>query len=150
VRADNMDPTEERLARVGVGVLVRREGRLLLGCRRGTYGDGLWSPPGGKLRCGETPVECAQRELEEETGIRAVNLHMLPIWTHDGGDPSCHDYVTTWAVGDVLFDTPAAVMEPDKCSKWIWASRDGSEILPIFRCFATLLRSGVDPWTVKA
>jgi 8-oxo-dGTP pyrophosphatase MutT (NUDIX family) len=32
-------------------------------------GDWAWSPPGGALRLGETHLECAARELLEETGL---------------------------------------------------------------------------------
>jgi 8-oxo-dGTP diphosphatase len=31
--------------------------------------QGLWSPPGGKMDIGESPEECAVREMYEETGL---------------------------------------------------------------------------------
>jgi 8-oxo-dGTP pyrophosphatase MutT (NUDIX family) len=30
---------------------------------------GVWLPPGGELQAGETPLEAAVRELQEETGL---------------------------------------------------------------------------------
>src|SRR5579864_1389729 len=51
---------------VGVGVLVWRDGSVLLGLRRGAHGAGTWSPPGGHLEFGEEPVDCLQREALEE------------------------------------------------------------------------------------
>jgi 8-oxo-dGTP pyrophosphatase MutT (NUDIX family) len=35
----------------------------------------LWLPPGGKMDPGETPNQCAVRELREETGL-IVNLNV--------------------------------------------------------------------------
>ena len=50
------------------------DGRILLLERRREPNRGCWSPPGGKLEMtrGESPVECARRELEEETGHGAA------------------------------------------------------------------------------
>lgn len=50
---------------------------------------GFWQSVTGSLRWGETPAECAVRELEEETGLSAVGLRdagvarefpILPAW----------------------------------------------------------------------
>lgn len=45
--------------------------RLLLLQRKKTPNQGLWSPPGGKLEMsvGESPVECAIREAQEELDL---------------------------------------------------------------------------------
>lgn len=60
--------------RVSVLVFVQdAQGRFLLLQRRKAPNQGLWSPVGGKLdmHTGESPLECAQRELLEETGLAA-------------------------------------------------------------------------------
>lgn len=52
-------------------VYALRDGRLALIRRAKAPNLGLWSPPGGKLDPGETPLACALRELAEETGLGA-------------------------------------------------------------------------------
>lgn len=50
--------------------LIRNDGKLLLQRKaKGEYA-GRWDAPGGKMKAGETPLQCAVREAEEETGIR--------------------------------------------------------------------------------
>lgn len=53
--------------------------------------------PAGKLDKGEDPIVCAERELEEETGYRAENLHkVMSIHSTPGfSDEVLHMYVAT-------------------------------------------------------
>jgi mutator protein MutT len=52
--------------------LVWRDGRLLVTRRPpGVHLSGLSEFPGGKLRSGESPERCAEREVAEETGVVA-------------------------------------------------------------------------------
>src|SRR5258707_8500479 len=50
---------------VGVGVVVVRDGKVLLGLRRGSHGSGAWALPGGHLEWGESVESCARREVTE-------------------------------------------------------------------------------------
>jgi len=54
----------------GVGVILLKQYRYAA--------DGyIWEVPAGKLDAGETPEACARRELEEEAGLKARDLHFL-------------------------------------------------------------------------
>lgn len=46
---------------------------------RYAYGESIYEIPAGKLNVGEDPMIAAQRELEEETGIKAGRLELLYI-----------------------------------------------------------------------
>ncbi len=55
----------------GVGVLVVRDGKILVGLRRT---EGTFCGPGGHIEEGETPEEAAVREALEEFGITPAEL----------------------------------------------------------------------------
>ncbi len=75
-----VDPTPLELPlRKGVGVmLINRRGLVWTGRRRPKWvGDRsayVWQMPQGGLDPGEDPLDAAYRELEEETGVRSVEL----------------------------------------------------------------------------
>ena len=55
------------------------DGRLCLVRRRKPPNAGLWSPPGGKLEPGETPLDGALRELAEETGLTGRTARLAAV-----------------------------------------------------------------------
>jgi len=61
-----MDSTRRAFS---VAIFCRHEGAVLLVRHRRL---GKWLPVGGELEAGETPLEAARRELEEETGLAGV------------------------------------------------------------------------------
>lgn len=72
-----------------VVVFTIRAGRLhLLLVERGNPPfHGHWALPGGFLDIGEDLDACAQRELEEETGVGGVYLEQLYTFGRPGRDP---------------------------------------------------------------
>jgi 8-oxo-dGTP diphosphatase len=52
---------------------VVREGRILLIRKKRGLGAGKVNGPGGKLEPGETPLDCAVREVEEEVGLTPLD-----------------------------------------------------------------------------
>ena len=83
--------------------IVRGRKLLLKMATRG-FSVGKWNAPGGKLEPGETPEECAKREVLEETGLRVseVFYHGALTFVMDGGKNrymKAHVFSTTKARG---------------------------------------------------
>lgn len=73
-----------KIVEVAAGVIVRGDGRFLLGQRApDTFYPGYWEFPGGKVEAGESPAQALVRELDEELGIRVSRLHPWITREHD-------------------------------------------------------------------
>ena len=72
-----------------VAIFVREgdETRLLLIRRGGHPYLGCWALPGGFAEQGETIETTAARELEEETGLKGFQLHLVGVYSKPGRDP---------------------------------------------------------------
>lgn len=64
---------------VGVGIIIIRDGNILLAQRLGSHGEHTWASAGGHLEYGETLEECAKREAVEEFGLSVTNLRFLCV-----------------------------------------------------------------------
>ncbi|CAN5673046.1 NUDIX hydrolase [soil metagenome] len=70
---------------------------LLLRQYRYAGGGYLYEIPAGRLDGGETPVECARRELREETGCTAESVQEMcaPLMTPGFADERIHIFLAT-------------------------------------------------------
>ena len=71
---------QSRPDRIGAIIVLRRDGAALLQHRDDKPGlrhAGYWVPPGGHAEDGESMLDCARRELREETGYDAPQLTFL-------------------------------------------------------------------------
>jgi 8-oxo-dGTP diphosphatase len=123
---------------VGIAVVVRRDGRFLMGLRRGAHGSGTWSLPGGHVEHGESFQEAAAREVLEETSVAIGGIRIGAI-TNDLFAESGKHYVTIWAVADPVGGTPE-VREPDKFTDLTWVSPDALPS-PLFAPWRQLARA---------
>lgn len=112
-----------RQVRVGVGVFIIRDGKILLGCRKGSHGAGTWALPGGHVDFGEDPETTCVRETMEETGLAIGNIRVYKAfpYVHTHFRKEGKQYVTLYFTADCPEGEPR-VTEPDKCSCWAWFS----------------------------
>jgi 8-oxo-dGTP diphosphatase len=90
---------------VGVGVIIIRDGRLLMERRAHVLGEGCWSTPGGHLDFGETPEQCAIRETEEEVGMKIAAARFVAL-TNDYFENEGKHYITIWMQAEGVEGTP--------------------------------------------
>ncbi len=137
------EPAETTVTpRVGVGVIVQRNGRVLLGLRKGAHGAGSWALPGGHLEFGESVAACACREVLEETGLVISAPQPGPFVSDVFADIGRH-YVTLFMLADSHSGEPA-LMEPDKCERWAWF--DWAALpQPLFQPLRSLQATGFSP-----
>ena len=106
------------MIRPGVGVMVWRQGRLLLGKRLSP--QPCWQFPGGHIEAGETVLQCAEREVYEETGLRIHRCEPAG-YANLGFEQAGKTYFTLFVSAESEAGEPG-LTEPDKCSEWQWFS----------------------------
>jgi 8-oxo-dGTP diphosphatase len=106
--------------KVGIGIIVLKESRVLLRCRKGAHGTGEYAGPGGHLEYMESFTECAVRETREEAGIEIMHVRFLCL---SNLKMYGHHYVDIGLVADWGSGEPQ-VLEPDKCEAWGWYDLD--------------------------
>jgi 8-oxo-dGTP diphosphatase len=138
-----MNPTQSiAIPRVGVGVIIVRNGFVLLGERLGSHGAGTWALPGGHLEFGESVEDCVRRETQEETGLLLQTIRPAP-YTNDIMPAEGKHYVTVFVQATANSAEPQ-IMEPTKCRGWRWFRwSDMPETL--FQPLKTLLLQGFVP-----
>jgi 8-oxo-dGTP diphosphatase len=106
---------------VGICVLVIKDGKLLLGKRKGSHGVGEYASPGGHLEHMESFAACAAREVMEETGLEIGPLRFLRVLNTTQYAPKHYidlAFAAEWQRGE------PAVREPDKIEGWAWYDLD--------------------------
>ncbi len=98
-------PTPQSYPRAAVSVAVFRGNEVVLVERgKGAY-VGCWSLPGGAILLGETALEAARRELQEETGLLASKLTLSDVAdaiVRDGaGVVEAHYTIAVYTAGEV-------------------------------------------------
>jgi 8-oxo-dGTP diphosphatase len=136
--------SEAKHPRVGVGVCICRDGKVLLGKRAGSHGEGTWSFPGGHLEFGESIEDCAHRETLEETGLEIERIRVGP-YTNDFFPAEEKHYITLFVIAHSSQGQPQRV-EPHKCLEWKWFDWR-SLPTPLFVPIQNLKKTGFNPFT---
>ncbi|HUD06214.1 MAG TPA: NUDIX hydrolase [Candidatus Saccharimonadales bacterium] len=129
---------DTKIARIGIGVFIFKDGKFLMGRRKGSHGDGHWSIPGGHLEFGETFEDTASREVLEETGLEIRNVRFGAVTNDYFKDEGKH-YVTIWVLSDWA-SGKEQLTEPDKFIEMQWRDFDNLPT-PLFLPWQQLLSS---------
>jgi len=107
--------------KVGVGIMILKDDKVLLGKRRGSHGEGEFAFPGGHLEYMEGFADCACREVQEECGIEIENIRFQFLANVTKYAPK--HYVHIGLVADWKSGEPQ-VLEPKKSESWLWYDLD--------------------------
>jgi 8-oxo-dGTP diphosphatase len=130
--------------KVGVGVCIIKDNKILFGQRKNSHGTGAWSFPGGHLELNESFEECARREVMEEAGISIKNLKFVTT-TNDIFHQENKHYITVYMLAE--YDSGRLEnKEPEKLEKWeLFEWHDLPQ--PLFLPIQNLLKQGFNPFS---
>ncbi|MFA5129444.1 MAG: NUDIX domain-containing protein [Patescibacteria group bacterium] len=104
--------------KVGVTILIIKDGKFLLGQRmNGMVAEHQFQTPGGHLENGESVIQCAIREVKEETDLEIENIRFACVNNVTAFLP--HHYVMICLIADWKSGEPRNC-EADKCVDWDW------------------------------
>ena len=109
--------------KVGVGVIILKNEKILLGHRVSKYKDtggiyepNSWTLPGGKQEYNETILECAKREALEETNL---SIDDLEIFGADDDIAIDRHFITLYVLSK-SYKGDLKAIEVDKIDDWKW------------------------------
>lgn len=115
------------VVRVGIGVMVLKDNKVLLGHRLSKRKDtggiqegDCWSLPGGKQELFETMFDGAKREIKEETNLDIDNLELFGA----SDDIATDRHFVTLQIVARSSSGELKAMEPEKEDKWEWFDLD--------------------------
>jgi len=109
----------ENIPRCGIGVMIVKNNKVLLGRRKGSHGSGEFAFPGGHMEYMESFKDCALRELSEECGkdFKVKNIQFVTLANVMAYNPKHYVLIglsAEWESGE------PKVMEEEKCEGWDW------------------------------
>lgn len=127
-----------------VSAFILRDGKVLLGERKGSHAAGMFSTPGGKVEKPDTILQTFWKELSEECGegLKVRLLGFLCISEDIFVDDN--EYFTNICFLAEYDSGEAIVGEPDKCAGWDWYDLDGlpKPLFPSIRYFVEAHQTG--------
>jgi 8-oxo-dGTP diphosphatase len=112
---------QQNRPKVGIGVMILKEGKFLLGKRKGSHGEGEYAFPGGHLEYMESFESCARRETREEAGIEIKNIRFQFLANVTKYAPKHYVHIgllADWSSGEPEF------LESEKLESWGWYDLD--------------------------
>jgi 8-oxo-dGTP diphosphatase len=108
-------------------LFAEKEGQIyVLLIKRGNEPyKGYWAFPGGFLNMDETVARCAERELEEETGIVLTGMQLVGIYSDVERDPRGRVITAAYTAMTTM---PEAVASDDAAAAQWWPLNDLPEL----------------------
>lgn len=136
--------TDRHMVRIAVYVILEQEGNIFLLRRHNTgYADGQYTLPAGHVDEGESFLQAAVRELDEEVGVTLSQDELSHVHTLYRSRPDAV-YVDVFFRAASWKGTPYN-KEADKCDDASWFPQDSlpKSILPHVELVLTQVRNEV-------
>ncbi len=108
---------DEQRPKVGIGVMIFKDEKVLLCKRKGSHGEGTYAFPGGHLEYLESFENCARRETQEESGIEIQDIKFQFLANVGKYAPKHYVHIgllANWKSGE------PKVLEPERADFWNW------------------------------
>lgn len=113
----NPENENQNRPKIGIGVIVTRGDKILLGERLSSHGAGTFQIPGGHLEFGETFEQAAAREVHEECGLGDITIRSVVSVSNDIAYEK--HYVSIGLAAESLAGEPSD-REPEHSRNWKW------------------------------
>lgn len=131
----------------GVAIVVTHRQRVLFGKRRTKSTGYQWQLPGGWIKPGETPLQAAERELREETGLAMRSPRFVAV-TSNRFDAENHS-MSLFFEAECVEAGALTMAETDKCIGWEWRAWDEPRER-LFLPLHLLVETGYRPFSEEA
>jgi len=128
--------------KVGAGIVVVNNGKILLAKRKGSHGAGMWGSAGGHVEFGEKPIDTVIREAKEELGIKLKDIEYLCTMSYviEG-----KHYIDLGFKAKIRSGTPT--IQPEEVNKieevkWFDLNKLPSPIFPPVKVYLKALKTG--------
>ena len=112
-----MEDQIEQRPKIGVGIMVIKDDKILFSKRKSSHGEGEFAFPGGHLEYMESFKDCANREITEECGIKIKNIKFKFLANVKKYAPKHYVHIgliVDWESGE------PKILEPNKQESWDW------------------------------
>lgn len=96
---------------IGTVVILLNKNKVMLGKRKNSYRSDWYGMPGGRVETSEKLIDCAKRELTEETGLKVDNLEYIGV---------IRDLQEGYIFTHFAFLCKNYSGQPEKCDGWTW------------------------------
>lgn len=114
--------------KVGLGVMIVKDKKVLIGKRKGAHGAGCYAFPGGHLEWFEEYSKCAEREVKEETGMSVIfdpiDALRPEVFTTNNRMVEDDTHYITIFVKTLWMSGEPITTEPWNTEGWFWVTLD--------------------------
>jgi len=108
--------SNDQQMKISIGILVFKDDKILFGLNKGKDGDSKYFLPVGHLEYMESFVDCAEREVLEESGVKIKDVELQFISNTDKYKPKHYIHIglkAKWLSGEPEVLEPENILKMD-------------------------------------